>query len=72
MHLRVIYLHHVIQTVKDVLPGFLRFDAHLHLMLCWSLVKKTRNMYLSVMIEIFLQLNEEIKLKFQCSIKSCL
>lgn len=27
------YLHHVIQAVKDVLPGLLGLDAHLHLML---------------------------------------
>lgn len=31
------YLHHVIQTVKDILPGLLGLDAHLHFMLSWGL-----------------------------------
>ncbi len=35
-----IYLHHVIQTVEDVLPGLLGLDAHLHFMLCWGLEKR--------------------------------
>lgn len=32
-----IYLHHVIQTVENILPGLLGLDAHLHFMLCWGL-----------------------------------
>lgn len=31
------YLHHVIQTVEDVLPSLLGLNAHLHFMLCWCL-----------------------------------
>lgn len=34
---QAIYLHHVIQTVEDILPSLLGLDAHLHFMLCWSL-----------------------------------
>lgn len=39
------YLHHVIQTVEDVLPGLLGFDAHLHFMLCWGLENEYSHLY---------------------------